>query len=279
MLGIDVDDTLLERWMDWFAPDTQPFLVCDDCDEAVEAHIDGRPLPMELLDTFELYGTSGRFRLAWLDEHAFLALDRTVRATLVRDQVRHGRSVVPTVRRWRSALGDRVVTQADGHRFVWWRSLMVGLERRVLTEFVTNDRPPSRHLDVPAPVWERASSLLPGVRDLAGSFPEGSGPNCFAAVMAAAGVPGAGPTMMVREPFESWLDASTRAGGRDGDPGCVLVWRTPSGDADHAAVTLGDGWAVHKPSQGWMSPCMVLPTHELIRVSRHPGLRLHRYRL
>ena len=78
-----------------------------------------------------------------------------------------------------------------------------------------------------------------------------------------------------REPFQAWLDDATRPSGDDGEAGTVLLWHE-DGALAHAAVTLGDGWAFHKPSQGWMSPWMVLTVRELINASRAPGLRLSR---
>jgi cell wall-associated NlpC family hydrolase len=59
-------------------------------------------------------------------------------------------------------------------------------------------------------------------------------------------------------------------------PGTVLVWRSASGAVQHAAVTLGAGWALHKPSQGWMSPVKVLEVRDLLRSARGPDRRLGR---
>jgi len=81
---------------------------------------------------------------------------------------------------------------------------------------------------------------------------------------------------MQREPFEAFLAAHTRPGGRDDQPGTLLVWRDVAGAVQHAAVTLGGGWALHKPSQSWMTPRVVLPVHTLKRFSRTRGWRLHR---
>ena len=113
---------------------------------------------------------------------------------------------------------------------------------------------------------------LPGARRIAGSFATTSGPNCFGTVMAAAGVVDADTVWMQREPFERWLSEKTRPNGDDAAPGTVLVWRSPDGLVQHAAVTLGDGWVLHKPSQGWMSPNKVLTTLRAARqVRERPG--------
>jgi hypothetical protein len=68
-------------------------------------------------------------------------------------------------------------------------------------------------------VWGSVSDVLPAAKELAGTFPQGSGPNCFGAVMDVAGVSGAANIWMQREPFEEWLFDVTRPGGRDDDPG------------------------------------------------------------
>lgn len=275
VLGIEVAPELVEQWVGWLAPDRQPFLV-DPQDPLAEAV--GTQCPLELVDTFELYALGRRkLSLAWLTEQEFMAMPRSQRADLVRSQVRLGRAAVPTVAAWLEVTGEAVRAQADGWRFVWWPSLLSGHEPAVLAAFVTNDRLQSRHKQVRAGTWRAATQLLPNAFQLAGTFPASSGPNCFGTVMALAGVPGAETEQMQREPFEAWLAERTRPGGTDHELGTVFVWRAPNGDADHAGVTLGDGWAMHKPSQGWMSPIKVLSVGDLKRRGRTRGLRLHRY--
>jgi hypothetical protein len=211
-------------------------------------------------------------RLAWLDEAAFMALRRTERAALVRAQARFGRDLVPTVRTW--GVGR---TQADSHRFVWWPSMVAGFEDALVDTYVASGRPSSRHAEVAAAVWGKASAGLPAAEAIAGTFPSASGPNCFGTVMAAAGATSARGEWMQREPFETWLGTACSPGGSDDTVGTVLVWRSSDGLVQHAAVTLGRSWALHKPSQGWMSPVMVLDVRELKAMCRTPGLRLERW--
>ncbi len=273
VLGIDVSPDLAQRWAAWFAPAVQPFLA----DDELAAAVGGREeeLGEEVRDTFCLYGPPEGLRHVWLDEQEFLDLPRLLRVRLVREQLAHERELVPSVRAWEH-LVPQVRAQVDGHRFVWWPSLLAGAEEQVLTAYVEEGRRPSRHGEVPDEVWSRSADLLPGARRIAGTFPAASGPNCFGAVMAAAGVPGADGVWMLREPFEEWLAAATRPGGRDDEAGTVLVWRTPDGLVQHAAVTLGGGWALHKPSQGWMSPTKVLTVVECRASSHASGRRLER---
>ncbi|GAA2755846.1 hypothetical protein GCM10009872_12060 [Actinopolymorpha rutila] len=130
-------------------------------------------------------------------------------------------------------------------------------------------------------MWRAAATVLPHARALSGTFAGGSRGNSAdtgatyysATVMAAAGVRNAAD-----EPFEAWLTSRCTAGGGDDLPGTVLVWRDADGAATHAAVTLGGGWALHKPGQEWLSPRQVLTVDDLIRLAP-PGLSLHRHSL
>lgn len=246
ILGIEVPPDLRARWAGWFAPTVQPFLVAD-------ATLAGgvqpdRPLSPELRDTFGLYDVPDGLSRVWLSESDFADLPKFDRVALLRARRAAEPLLAPRVSSW-PHLGDRAGQQVDGRGFLWWPSVLAGREDRVLAGYVEDGRRPSRHTNVEDRTWLRAKPVLPGARTLAGTFPLASGPNCFGAVMAAAGVAGAESVWMQREPFETWLSQQTRAGGRDGEAGTVLVWRSPDGLLQHAAVTIGDGWALHKPSQ------------------------------
>ena len=67
---------------------------------------------------------------------------------------------------------------------------------------------------------------MPGVKRFAGTFPAGSGPNCFGTVMAAAGVINAVDEWMQQDPFDQWLATRCRpVTGTGNVSGTVLVWR------------------------------------------------------
>ena len=243
VLGITVPDSRLRQWRDWLMPAEQPFLVPPALAERLDLPDDPERLTFEVKDSFWLYDLAGS-ALCWLTRADSARLPA---------EVRRGQ---PAPHRWPSADVER------------------DLDRVV--RFVETGRRTSRHREVTERTWDRLYAVLPGARALAGTFPDASGPNCFGTVMAAAGTPGADSTWMQREPFESWLAESTVAGGRDDDPGTVLVWRDREGQVQHAAVTLGDGWALHKPSQGWMSPTKVLGVREVIFSARQRGHHLER---
>lgn len=273
--GIAVPSSQLRTWASWLAPERQPFFVTEPA--ALPAGLEPDQTP-ELVDTFWLWRDQRPRVPVWLDEAAFMSLDRTDRAALVRGQHEARRGAVFGVRAWSDLLDPSALrAQADGHRFVLWPSLVRGTEQEVALRFVTADVAVSRHREVPGAVWRRAAGVLPAARELAGAF-VGHGPNCFGTVMAAAGAGEGSWTGL--DPFEEWLAACTSPGGSDLEPGTVLLWREVGpGRAQHAAVTIGGGWALEKRGQEWHNPRAVLPVHEVIRSARTPGWRLERHRL
>ena len=285
---IAVSPELLDRWRTWLAPDVQPFFVASRRPWP-EGVVDGSELSTELGHTYRTWRVDRSLEVLWLDEATFLDLDRARRTALVRAQVGHGRGAVPSVRRW-SDLVDEVAlrSQADGRRFVWWPSMLASDAgaTEILSRVVhaspdgsAPDPPVSRHADVGGETWSRASATVPEGSKLAGSFPDGSGPNCFATVMGAAGVDGVQRECVLRAPFEEWLNTACRRGGRDDVPGTVFVWRNADGLPVHAAVTIGDGWALEKGSAEWWTPCAVRTVTDVIRAGRSPGQRLERHRI
>ncbi len=257
ILNIPVDAALLARWAGWLAPERQPFFLT--ADEAKALGLVAEPAPdftPEQRDTFQLWNVSAPL-VAMLDEAAFLALPAGRRRELVEAQLRHKRGAVAQVEMWRD------VVDTDEAHFIWWPSILAGHETLIFSRLLAEERLPCRHAEVSKAVWDKAAPLLPRARELAGTFASGSGPNCFGTVMAAAGVAGAEHEWMQREPFEAWLSACTVAGGEPTTPGVVLVWRGDNGLVQHAALTLGGGYTLHKPSQGWDSPRQVLKLAEV----------------
>ncbi|MET9317900.1 hypothetical protein ABZX12_39265 [Kribbella sp. NPDC003505] len=272
VLGIEVSAALLDRWAGWLAPDEQPFFVTRKQAAAWELTTDKREPSREERDTYLTYNVDHRAALtAWLSAGQFAQLPKSTRAQLVRAQFTYGRGSVPGVRRWARVIGPEIRQQADGHRFVWWKDLLTD-PKAVLPLVVSEDFGPSRHAEVRH--WPAA---FPRVRELAGTFADGSGPNCFGTVMAACGVEKAEAVWMLREPFEEWLAQHTERGGKDDVPGTVFVWRDTAGLVQHAALTIGDGWMLHKPSQSWMAPRKVRTVAEVKRGTRTAGWRLERH--
>lgn len=278
-LGIEIGPELMARQAAWFAPTHQPFLISKEDSNPIGIAPPRGDLDAQLRDTFEIYNVPDGLVCVLVSEEEFFDLGRTARAALLRNQITLGRQVIPSVRTAPVEVRAQAAAQADGHRFVWWPSLLKGHEEPVLGEYLRRGRKPSRHLEVPENIWENARAVLPGARALAGTFPHASGPNCFGTVMAAAGRSDAAGIWMLREPFEEWLSSTAVPGGSDDDAGTVLVWRSPDGLVQHAAVTIGGGYVLHKPSQGWMSPRKILTAKEAIASARQGGRRLTRYKL
>ena len=247
VLGIDVDEALVRRWVAWLMPIEQPFWVPLPLAIA-EGWIDDRQrLSFELRDAFELYDQPDGMALVWLTRQQAAQLPGEVRR------------LQPAAHRWPSKNVDTEVLRA--------------------VRYVEAGRRQSRHREVDASHWRQIAGVVPGARQLAGTFASRSGPNCFATVMAAAGVSGAAQQWIQIDAFERWLAQSTREGGNDDRPGTVLLWRDPQGQAAHAAISLGAGLLLHKPSQGWMSPIKVLSVAEGKFSARTPGRHLTRHHL
>ncbi len=264
ILNIPIRRELLKRWASWLAPERQPFYLTEAQSTALELVTSPAPLfSPELRDTFQLWGVVCP-QAVLLSESDFLTLPLATRAELLRLQLEHCRGEVLQVAAWRDLLSE-VVEQAGGVHFVWWPSLLAGREWAVLARWSSQGRLPCQHQVVPEEIWSALRDAWPRARELAGTFASGSGPNCFGTVIASTGVLGAEHEWMLREPFEDWLAACTVGGKEPEAPGTVLVWRDGDGQAQHAAVVLGGGYALHKPSQCWDSPRQVLRLSDLHR--------------
>jgi hypothetical protein len=285
VLGIEVDASLVRRWAGWLAPTCQPFFLtaAEVVGLGFKSDPPTRDLPAELRDTYEVWNLAEGLEVVWLDEQEFHAQPSDVRAGLICAQVRHGRGAVPSISDWADILHAQVLQeQADGHRFVWWPTLVEPYLDAVLERAVSEGQLPCLRTSVPEEIWREAAPILPRARELSGTFASGSRGGsvagddasfCFAAVMASAGVEGANDVA-----FEGWLAAHCLVGGSDDLPGTVLVWRNVDGNLHHAAVTLGGGWALHKPGQEWLSPRQVLAVSDLNRLAP-PGVTVHHHSL
>jgi len=271
VLGVEVPPSLVQCWRGWFAPDRQPFRT----DRLVAARPLGQELDPspEVRDTLHMYGGTW----VWLEESEFVELSLGVRRALLfrREAIGHvGRLATSTRRAVESGRTDS--------RVVWWPSLVGVVGDGPVLRYVEARVRPSRHREVSPSVWSASRRVLPDAVDLAGTFAPASGPNCFGTVMAAAGVPGADSEWMLQEPFERWLAANAvpiRATKRDHLPGVVLVWRDVDGLAAHAAVTVGGGYALSKPSQAWCSPRLVWAVRETVSAARGRGITVSRHLL
>jgi hypothetical protein len=269
VLGIAVPDRLLEQWRGWFAPQYQPFRA----DRLVADPLRGHEVELgpEVRDTFHLYGGTW----VWLEEAEFTPLSLEVRRALLfhREAIGHVGRLPTSARR-------AVDSGRTDSRVVWWPSLLRVVGDGPVLSYVEEGVRPSRHREVDPTTWSACHRVLPGAADLAGTFAPLSGPNCFGTVMAAAGVSGSESQWMLQEPFEQWLADNTsplRGTAYDHTAGVVLVWRDTDGLAAHAAVTIGDGYALSKPSQAWCSPRLVWTVPETINAARDRGIRLSRY--
>lgn len=271
VLGIAVADSLLAHWREWFSPQHQPFRT----DRLVKDAPLGRELvpSSEVRDTFHMYGGNW----IWLEESEFTSLPLELRRALLFHREALGR-----LSQLHMSTRQIVGSVRTDSRVVWWPSLLRAAGDGPVLRYVEEGVRPSCHQEVAATTWSAGHQVLPGAADLAGTFAATSGPNCFGTVMAAAGTPGAESQWMLQEPFERWLmdnAVPVRGTAYDHTPGVVFVWRDADGLAAHAAVTIGDGYALSKPSQAWCSPRLVWTVPDTIKAARDPGIRLTRYRI
>jgi hypothetical protein len=84
VLNIDVSDVLLERWLEWFSPDAQPFVVDADVASSIGVQTKGASLTDEMRDVYGLYGLPPGLEYAWLSEAQYMCLPSSRRAALVR---------------------------------------------------------------------------------------------------------------------------------------------------------------------------------------------------
>lgn len=259
-------------WRGWLAPPRQPFFLTAEETKKVDFFTFPRTevdLTPEERDTNAVWGIAAEAdRVAWLELTEWQSLGPARQRELLALQIGHGRGNIPRRREFAGLLPG-----LSDARFLWTPDLLTDA---VLERVVGAGGPPCQKPEVPEGVWKAASPLLPRVRELAGTFATHSGANCFGAVMGAAGVTEAENEWMQREPFEAFLEGRTQLGGDDDQPGTVLLWRSVDGLAQHAAVTLGGGWAFQKASQVWTSPRVALRVGALNMAVRQRGHRLSR---
>lgn len=275
--GCPVNPTIFAAWQRHWAPRAQPFFISDALVRRLpswprftrkEFHQSG--VSLSLHDTFATYdiGENPPW-VMWLTYAAFASLGYAEQLDLLQEQRSFGRAGVVHL----DEVADRVDTTkvaelvTEGY-FVWWRQLWELLEKieqyGILRTFVETDRLPCRRGELSSRYWHLVASCLPGARDLAGSFLPESGGNCLATVMAAFDAPAVAERWVHPEPFERWLERFTRPSESSvqlplepPELGSVLVWRDENARVQHAAVSLGAGFVLHKEAQGWYAPRQV----------------------
>jgi hypothetical protein len=187
-------------------------------------------------------------------------------------------SLRPSLRR--SLLAMRRRTVRPKSMPVWPSELARSGDELMFRWIASGTVRPSRHQDVPSSVWERAQPVLPEAERLAGTFPGGSGPNCFGTVLAATGLD-VSDVLVGPDKFQAWLDEhAERITGTscDDEPGVAFAW-TEHGKLAHATVSIGGGWMFGKGSQSWSSPRFVRTVRNVVDSWRYPATRLSRYRI
>lgn len=279
ILNCRIDNATLTAWKEHFAPTAQPFFVrrqfplpSRSGSRWLDSSAVREALSLSAHDTFATYEVASDARhLLLLDEGAFESLPPELRAELLHEQLAVGRGGVVQVHDLTEHLTrseiDRVTAAASDGLVVWWPSLFATLsdatQARLLADFASDDRPPCRRAELSPEHWRRALRAISGIPSRAGTFHPDSGPNCFGAVIEA--FTGRHITRRTeRYEFETWLGARVAGPGAAEELGTVLLWRDDHNALQHAAVSLGDGYAFHKEAQTWWSPWQVVRLTEVI---------------
>lgn len=280
VVGCVVPEAQRRAFEQHLSPDVQPFFVSEDLVGALPARLrwtraEFRAMtwPLSFVDAFTLYRVSAD--LPWvtlLSARGFAALDAAVRTRLVQCQRNAGRGGVFDVTAWSSALSPNDVAALratpDGLALLWpsvWRDLSRAGRTVILRSVLEEDRLTHRGRELSASHWAEIDARLPGVRALAGTFATESGANCLSTVVAAFGEFDAANVWLHPEPFERWLHDDARRAHDTDALGTVLVWRDATGRVQHAAVSLGHGWAFQKDAQGWFAPRQIVRLADLFR--------------
>ena len=273
--GCPLEPETFAHWQRHFAPPAQPFFVSDALAQQLPAwprftrqEFGRSGVPLSLQDTFTTYNVTAEASwVIWLTFEAFSKLSDAEKFSLLEEQRRLGRGGVVHLTEVAGLLETRKLEPGavDG-LFAWWPQLWKLLSKtekyNVLRAFVETDRLHCERGELTADDWQRVSKCLLSAHALAGSFLPESGGNCFGTVIAAFGAPAVAAIWVHPEPFMRWLEsfvaASTLTSSIMPGLGDVLVWVDDNARIQHAAVSLGNDFVLHKEAQSWFAPRQVM---------------------
>ncbi|MDO4607348.1 MAG: hypothetical protein Q4B12_08525 [Bowdeniella nasicola] len=255
VLGIPVSPELVDKWKNFWSFPVQPFPVKGLPAELLEQLPASRDVTPsgEYRDTFYLYDAADR---RFYSQGDIASLPGNVRSELLRVQ--------------KNSYPEPIVPAWPGDPFLLPKMI----------RWIEHGVRSSLH-EIAAQSLEAASSeKLPAAKSLAGTFAERSGPNCFHTVMCAAGENPPDP-WVTQDVFTEFLERRAeplKDNRADATAGVIFTW-TLHGELAHAAVTLGDGWSLVKPSQSWSSPRLVWTVPEVVASWRIKGATMQRWML
>ncbi len=259
------------HWQRHFAPPIQPFFVSDTLAQRLLAwprftrqEFGKSGVSLSLHDTFTTYEVAAEASwVMWLTYEAFSSLGDTEKLSLLKEQRTFGRGGVVHLTEVAGLLEPhKLEAETVDGLFVWWPQLWARLgeaeKQGVLRTFIETDRLPCKRGELTHRDWQRIGKRLPEARTLAGSFLPDSGGNCFATVMAAFGAPAVAEVWMHPEPFMRWLGGFALTDSAPPELGDVLIWFGGNAHVQHAAVSLGRDFVLHKEAQSWAAPRQVM---------------------
>ncbi len=292
ILGCNVSHSLLEAWGRRLVFEREPIFVTPEQQPLLpkgvvlltreELRANHALAPLDLWDSYSLYQMAREgLEVAFLTPAEVAELPAEARQEIMISQDHRGRGQIYEWG-WFDKLGIRL--SPDGRdqfttedkikialRYDQWWALTSDQREQWLTLFVSRDRHPCLAQDLHPDQWERMERLHgPQIRALAGTFAPVSGPNCYAATLAAAtpSVPPAlsiaghwlHPAPLLRGLAERGYAVSSLPATDDAmPPGAVLLFRDQEQRLQHASFYMGDGLVLNKDAQSWFSPRQVLP--------------------
>ncbi|MFZ5814617.1 MAG: hypothetical protein ACOY93_04885 [Bacillota bacterium] len=251
--------------------------------------------PLDLFDSYDLYRMNRQgLEVLFLTPAEIGELSEEARLALMALQLERGRGqIYPDG--WLRKVGaslpfsgrDRFVNAAGGFfglRWDAWWALSPEERRRWLLHFVSEGRNSCLSGDLSPDQWEWIDRLHgPQIRHLAGTFAPVSGPNCYAATLAAAtrcvsrALSIAGhwlhPEPFLRGLAERGYAVSAYPADPSMPAGSVLLFVDKLKRPQHAAYYLGEGLVLNKDAQSWFAPRQIRTLSELMEEWLGDGMR------
>jgi hypothetical protein len=291
VLGCRVTPAEFTQWQHYFVCDPAPYFLPRGLKLPPTIQVINREsfatidLELTYRDSYTTYARSSDTEaIAFLTAAQFDALDTITQQALLeaqldlqRGHVYDWESVLPYIQACLSLARTRSVVRNGQTYLVPDKRLWLALEEETrnqwLIDWMSRDALRCLSTTLTEADWSQLNNAA--VWQLAGTFANTSGPNCFATTLAA--IAGSGDT--ANEIANHWLHQPEFFAALDqqgyhvnpsvsaNNPGledAVLVWFDSDQRAQHACYVMGDGLALNKNSQAWFSPRQLVRVQSIV---------------
>ncbi len=276
ILGCEVDDAMLEAWAKILVFEQEPFLLSNELRQKFPESVNlisrsdfnRRENPLEFKDAYLTYSVGVAPWVAMLEPAQLRSLKPALQLEIMTLQAELGRGQIHSLEFAQKILGsecskletdvsaDRVAIRFDA----WW-SLSKIARHDWLEAVVIED-------GLPAIPLETITNSI--VRELANSFANSSGPNCFSTALASVTndlieARAISLLWLHQEPFLAGLQSrGFRESNNDAQPGDVIVWFDSGNLAQHACTVIAPGLVLNKDAQRWSAPRQILKLESVL---------------